>query len=88
MTLNIVSAEISGMRGVIVISGETADELRTMDMKKAVLQEAQVRGLNRAGLSNEPTVYPVNKDGKPFEALTPGNSAVCYHAEYKLAGGI
>jgi hypothetical protein len=53
-----------------------------------VVEQAQAKGLARAGLSGEPDIFPIGSDGSPINPLERTAVALQYRGIYKIAGGI
>ena len=86
--VELVSFDITQYRGVCTLMGDSKESLESSAVRNYVLQEAQSRGLSRAGLSGAPEVYPVGSDGEPLNPMKAAPGALQYKGVYKVAGGL
>jgi hypothetical protein len=88
MALSVISENIRGMSGQVIIRGETLDEVTSAEAKSLAIQRAVANGLNRPGLSGVPQGYPVNAQGEFSTELALGQAGkpAAYQADYAVAG--
>lgn len=86
--VELVGFDITQYRGVCTLMSDSKEKLESLAVRNFVLQEAQSRGLSRAGLSGAPEVYPVNADGEPLNPMKASPGALRYKGIYKVAGGL
>jgi hypothetical protein len=88
--LKLISFDVNQFKGTCVLESDSDELLKSANVRNFVLQQAQAKGLSRAGLSNEPCIYPVTSSGEPINPLGgPKEASVAkYRGEYKVAGGI
>ena len=76
--VEIVNFEVTQYRGTCTLMSDSKDTLESPAVRNYVLQEAQTRGLSRAGLSGAPEVYPVGADGEPLNPMKAAPGALRY----------
>jgi hypothetical protein len=87
--VEILTIEVSQYKGECKLACDSDEVLRSSAAKNYVIQQAQAKGLSRAGLSGEPDVYPVTPDGTVIDPMQRGDGRTQqFHAVYKFAGGI
>ena len=89
--VSIISADIGGTRGTIVVQGPTAESIMSTATKNLVLAEAGTRGISRAGLSDTPAAYPVNADGVSNDDVVfarNGQTVAAYRCDYSVMGAL
>lgn len=86
--VEIVNFEINQYRGACTLMSDSKEILESPAVRNFVLQEAQSRGLSRAGLSGAPEVYPVGSDGEPLNPMKASPGALRYKGVYRVAGGL
>jgi hypothetical protein len=86
--VDVVECKVEAFRGTCTLQAESSELLKSSAVKHMVLQQAQAKGLSRAGLSGEPDIYPIGNDGNPINPLERTATALNYRGVYKIAGGI
>jgi hypothetical protein len=90
MTLRIVKEEFPGGRqGVVVIEGDTQEEVMTTAARQMAL-DAAGRHISRAGLSGQESAYPVDANGETSDDLILGRGGAVdkYRCDYKCTAGL
>ena len=86
--IEILNFDITQYRGTCTLMSDSKETLESLAVRNFVLQEAQSRGLSRAGLSGAPEVYPVGPEGEPLNPMKASPGALRYKGVYKVAGGL
>ena len=86
--VEVIAFDINQYRGTCTLTGDSKELLESAPVRNFVLQEAQARGLSRAGLSGAPEVYPVNAEGEPLNPMKASPGALRYKGIYRVAGGL
>lgn len=86
--VDIVDCVVEQFRGTCTLQATSSELLKSSSVKHMVLQQAQSKGLSRAGLSGEPDVYPIGPDGSPINPLDRNVTALTYRGIYKISGGL
>ena len=86
--VELVGFDVTQYRGVCTLMSDSKETLESLATRNFVLQEAQARGLSRAGLSGAPEVYPVGPEGEPLNPMKASPGALKYRGVYKVAGGM
>lgn len=80
--------DIQQYRGTCTLLSDSKELLESLPVRNFVLQEAQSRGLSRAGFSGAPEVHPIGPDGEPLNPMKASPGDLKYKGVYRVAGGL
>lgn len=85
----VVSEPPSGLYKTIRIGSDVRQELEGPGAHDFAKQACMKEGFNARGLSNTPTIYPVNKAGESTDGVALGHEELgWWEAEYRFTTGI
>lgn len=74
---------------VVVLGGQTIDELNAPGARQMALTKAATMGLSRAGLDTQSGPYPVDANGQSNDDVVFGRVPVAgYRQDFKIRGGL
>ena len=89
MALRVISAETTARDGVIVIEGDSQEEVCSPAARVLAINEASKNGMSKAGTSGTSSPYPIDAQGQMSEGVILGRVPVAaYRCDYNVTAGL
>jgi hypothetical protein len=89
MALSVITQEPrvdAGNETLVILQGDSIDEVTSLQAKQAALQDARQRGFVRPGIAGSTGPYPVDENGEDASGrVAPGMK---YRNDYRVSMGL
>ena len=81
--------QVNGTKAIIVVEGDSPEEVMTKEAKELAIRTASQMGLNRPGIGTGGGPYPVDRDGQPGNPVETANNGGCrYRYDWPVQGAL
>lgn len=89
MAVRLISKNLTSRSGVVVVQADTQEEATSAAARDLALNTAAANGISRPGLSQTPSAYPIDAEGKSEGDVLLGRVPVAgYRCDFSIAGMI